>query len=203
MIIQDYLENDNNKDKLIVTKLENDIYKRIIEDVYTIGDFNYYYNEKGKVLVIKKEDEKEKENEEENCRYKIGLISAGTSDIPIAEESRIIAQEGGCDVIKSYDIGIAGIHRLFPKLKIMIEEDVKVLIVCAGMEGALASVVAGLVDIPVIGVPTSVGYGLASNGEAAIHAMLQSCAPGLSVVNIDNGFGAAIFALSIIKLIDD
>jgi len=199
LIIQDYLEDDNNKDKLIVTKLENDVYKRIIEDAHTIENFNYYYNEKGKVLVIKKKDEKEKEN----CRYKIGLISAGTSDIPIAEESRIIAQEGGCDIIKSYDVGIAGIHRLFPKLKIMIEEDVKVLIVCAGMEGALASVVAGLVDIPVIGVPTSVGYGLASNGEAAIYGMLQSCSPGLSVVNIDNGFGAAIFALSIIKLIDD
>ncbi|MDR2623565.1 MAG: nickel pincer cofactor biosynthesis protein LarB [Methanobrevibacter sp.] len=197
LIILSYLEDEDDKNKLIVTKLENDVYKRMVGDVPNIEDFNSYYNEKGKVLILKKEEKKE------NFRYKIGLISAGTSDIPIAEEARIISQEGGCEVIKYYDIGIAGIHRLFPKIRKIIEEDVKVLIVCAGMEGALASIVAGLVDIPVIGVPTSVGYGIGANGEAAAYSMLQSCAPGLSVVNIDNGFGAAIFALTIVRLLEN
>jgi NCAIR mutase (PurE)-related protein len=196
LIIQTYLEDENNKDNLIVTKLENDIYESIVNDILNIKNFSLY-NEKGKVLIIKKE----KDEKKENYKHKIGLISAGTSDIPIAEEAASILKESCCEVVKFYDVGIAGIHRLFPKIKIMIEEDVKVLIICAGMEGALASIVTGLVDIPVIGVPTSVGYGIAAKGEAAIYSMLQTCTPGLSVVNIDNGFGAAIIALKIIKLL--
>ena len=132
---------------------------------------------------------------------KVGIITAGTSDIPVAEEVKVILQQGSCEVISSYDIGIAGIHRLFPKISKMIEEEVNVIVVCAGMEGALPSVVAGLVDVPVIGVPTSVGYGIGANGKAALYSMLQSCAPGLSVVNIDNGFGAAIVALTMVQTI--
>jgi NCAIR mutase (PurE)-related protein len=130
---------------------------------------------------------------------KIGLLTAGTSDIPIAEEAKVIVEQGGCEVISSYDIGVAGIHRLFPQIAHMVEEDVCAFIVCAGMEGALPSVVAGLVDVPVIGVPTSVGYGIGADGKAALYSMLQSCAPGLSVVNIDNGFGAGVCALTIAK----
>ena len=127
-------------------------------------------------------------------RGKIGIITAGTSDVPVAEEARIVAEEAGCDVLVSYDVGVAGIHRLFSQIRRMIEEDVKAIIVVAGMEGALPSVVAGLVDVPVIGVPTSVGYGVGTGGFAALNAMLQSCAPGIAVVNIDNGFGAGYLA---------
>ncbi len=105
----------------------------------------------------------------------------------------------GCKVLNAYDVGVAGIHRLFSHVRLMIEEDVKVLIVVAGMEGALPSVVAGLVDVPVIGVPTSVGYGVGKGGFAALFSMLQSCAPGIAVVNIDNGFGAGVFATKIAK----
>ena len=126
-------------------------------------------------------------------------MTAGTSDIPIAEEAKVIVEQGGCEVISSYDIGVAGIHRLFPQIAHMVEEDVSAFIVCAGMEGALPSVVAGLVDAPVIAVPTSVGYGIGADGKAALYSMLQSCAPGLSVVNIDNGFGAGVCALTIAK----
>jgi NCAIR mutase (PurE)-related protein len=224
LIIQSYLKDKENTDNLIVTKLDLNSYKKIKKDTTnTIPNiktaFNFKYNEKGKILIIKRnketneiekkieseiENEKKIENENGNKKkYKIGLITAGTSDIPISEEVRIISEEGGCEVVKSYDVGIAGIHRLFPELKKMIEEDVKVIIVCAGMEGALSSVVAGLVNVPVIGVPTSIGYGIGSNGKAAIYGMLQSCAPGLTVVNVDNGFGAAIFALTIIKLLEN
>ena len=126
--------------------------------------------------------------------YKIGIISGGTSDIGIAEESRLMAKAMNCDSIISYDIGIAGIHRIFPTLEKMISEDVQAIVVVAGMEGALASLVASCVNVPVIGVPTSVGYGFGSNGIAALSSMLQSCALGLTVVNIDNGIGAGSFA---------
>jgi len=127
-------------------------------------------------------------------RGKIGILAAGTSDIGIAEEARLMAKSMGCETIESYDVGIAGIHRLFPALREMISENVGALVVVAGMEGALASVVTSMVNIPVIGVPTSVGYGFGSDGVAALAAMLQSCTPGLSVVNIDNGIGAGATA---------
>src|SRR5215212_926844 len=125
---------------------------------------------------------------------KIGILAAGTSDIGIAEEARLMAKSMDCETIESYDVGIAGIHRLFPALREMISENVGAIVVVAGMEGALASVVTSMVNIPVIGVPTSVGYGFGSDGVAALASMLQSCTPGLSVVNIDNGIGAGATA---------
>ncbi|MEO9277295.1 MAG: nickel pincer cofactor biosynthesis protein LarB [Nitrososphaera sp.] len=128
---------------------------------------------------------------------KVGILTAGTSDIGIAEEARLICEAMGCDCMCSYDVGIAGIHRLFPIIKKIIREDVDAIVVVAGMEGALASVVSSVVDIPVIGVPSSVGYGYGGNGTAALASMLQSCTLGLSVVNIDNGIGAGAFAANI------
>lgn len=125
---------------------------------------------------------------------KLGVIAAGTSDVPVAEEAKITAQEMGCKVWSAYDVGIAGIHRLLQPLEDMCREEVDVLVVVAGMEGALPAVVKGLVDVPVIAVPTSVGYGFGGNGVAALMSMLQSCSPGLVVVNIDNGFGAGATA---------
>ncbi|MDQ3718495.1 MAG: nickel pincer cofactor biosynthesis protein LarB [Thermoproteota archaeon] len=130
---------------------------------------------------------------------KIGVISAGTSDIGVAEEARIVSKAMGCGAITSYDIGIAGMHRLFPALKEMFKQDVGAMVVVAGMEGALASVVASMVDIPVVGVPTSIGYGFGANGVGALASMLQSCTLGLAVVNIDNGIGAGAYAASIAK----
>jgi NCAIR mutase (PurE)-related protein len=125
---------------------------------------------------------------------KIGILAAGTADIGIAEEARLMAKAMGCETLESYDVGVAGIHRLFPALKEMISENVGAIVVVAGMEGALASVVTSMVNIPVVGVPTSVGYGFGSDGVAALASMLQSCTLGLSVVNIDNGIGAGAFA---------
>ena len=130
---------------------------------------------------------------------KIGVISAGTSDIGVAEEARIVSKAMGCEAITSYDVGIAGMHRLFPTLKEMFKQDIGAIVVVAGMEGALASVVASMVDIPVIGVPTSIGYGFGANGIGALASMLQSCTLGLTVVNIDNGIGAGAFAAMIAK----
>lgn len=121
---------------------------------------------------------------------RVGILSAGTSDIPVAEEAALVAEEMGCQVTCIYDVGVAGLHRLLEPLRDLLARGVDVLIVAAGMDGALPSVVAGLVPVPVIGLPTSVGYGIGGNGLAALLSMLQTCAPGLSVVNIDNGIGA-------------
>ncbi|HHX65492.1 MAG TPA: nickel pincer cofactor biosynthesis protein LarB [Chloroflexi bacterium] len=125
----------------------------------------------------------------------VGILTAGTSDQPVAEEAAVLCREMGCTVHLVQDVGVAGIHRLFAPLRRLLDEDrVDVIIVAAGMDGALPSVVSGLADVPVIGVPTSVGYGMGGQGQAALLSMLQTCAPGLAVVNIDNGVGAGAMA---------
>lgn len=124
----------------------------------------------------------------------VGILAAGTSDIPVAEEAAALCYEMGCVVHRTYDVGVAGLHRLFEPLRAMLEAPVDAIIVAAGMDGALPSVVAGLVDVPVIGLPTSVGYGFGGGGVGALTSMLQTCAPGLAVVNIDNGIGAGAMA---------
>lgn len=129
---------------------------------------------------------------------KVAVLTAGTSDIRVAEEARAIAEEMGAEVVTAYDVGVAGIHRLFPALEKVSGADVYV--VCAGREGTLPSVVAGLVDKPVIGVPVSTGYGYMGHGQAALASMLQSCAV-ITVVNIDAGFTAGAFAARTAALI--
>lgn len=126
---------------------------------------------------------------------KVVIISAGTADLPVAEEAYLCAETLGNPMARLYDVGVAGIHRLFDNIEII--RDAAVLIVVAGMEGALPSVVGGLTDKPVIAVPTSIGYGASFNGIAALLGMLNSCASGMVVVNIDNGFGAAYAATRI------
>lgn len=127
----------------------------------------------------------------------IAILSAGTADLPVAEEAAITAELSGFQVKRLWDVGVAGIHRLLSNLPMI--ADANVLIVVAGMEGALPSVVAGLADCPIVAVPTSVGYGASFNGLAPLLTMLNSCAAGVGVVNIDNGFGAAILAGQILR----
>jgi NCAIR mutase (PurE)-related protein len=130
---------------------------------------------------------------------KIGLLAAGTADISLAEEVVVTAEVMGCTVIKAYDVGVAGIHRLYGPLTEMLEEKVSAIVVVAGMDAVLPIVVSSNVDIPVIGVPSSVGYGMGKEGMAGLMTMLQTCSPGLAVVNIDNGFGAGVFAALIAR----
>ena len=125
---------------------------------------------------------------------RLGALSAGTSDLPVLEEALAVAREMGVETLAFHDVGVAGIHRLADPLDRLRDFDPDGLIVAAGMEGALPSVVSGLVAVPVIGLPTSTGYGLGGDGTAAIMGMLQTCSPGLSVVNIDNGVGAGATA---------
>lgn len=158
-----------------------------------IGPEGMRHNKEARMIVVDRRKDKP-----ENIG-KIGVLTAGTSDIPVAEEAAQIAEVMGCEVIRGYDVGVAGIHRLLEPLKDMIMKDVTCIVVVAGMEGALPSVVAGMVSVPVIGVPTSIGYGLGAGGIGALTTMLQSCAPGLVVVNIDNGFNAGATAALIAR----
>ena len=151
------------------------------------------YDEMARVLYVRRTDETDGRS--------VAVISAGTADMPVAEEAALCASLFGHDVVRIYDVGVAGVHRLLAH-----EETIRacdVVIVVAGMEGALASVVGGLVASPVIAVPTSVGYGSSFEGLAALLAMLNSCANGVGVVNIDNGFGAACLADKILKTAAD
>ncbi len=152
-----------------------------------------HYDRARMVVINKPEYKKEKKN------GKVGLIAAGTADIPIAEEVKVTMELLGCKVITACDVGVAGIHRLFSPLEKMLKERIACIVVVAGMDGTLPAVVKGLVDIPVIGVPTSTGYGYGGKGESALMTMLQSCSPGVVVVNIDNGFGAGCAAVLIAK----
>ena len=164
---------------VLATKANKKIYAAV-KKVYPDAE----YNELAKTIVIKRGKLKLKKG-------KILVITAGTSDIPVAEEAVVTAELMGNKVEKVYDIGVAGIHRLFDiKEKIF---DSNVIIVVAGMEGALASIVGGLAARPVIAVPTSVGYGASFKGIAPLLTMMNSCAEGVVVVNIDNGFGAGYF----------
>ncbi len=153
------------------------------------SDVLFEINDKARMVVIKK-----KSFVTNSGGGKIGILTAGTSDIPVAEEAKVIAEEMGCSVFSTYDVGVAGIHRLLEPLKELLSNDVDVIVVVAGREGALASVVAGLVDVPVIAVPTSNSYGFGEKGVSALMAMLQSCSLGLAVVNIDAGVAAGAMA---------
>lgn len=165
---------------ILATRADKDAYEAVKE---VFPKAKYY--ELARIVVVNREEKKLNPG-------KILVVSAGTADLPVAEEAVITAEVLGNKVERLYDVGVAGLHRLlanYDKLK-----SANVLIVVAGMEGALASVVGGLVDRPVIAVPTSVGYGASFNGLTALLAMLNSCAAGVGVVNIDNGFGAACLA---------
>jgi NCAIR mutase (PurE)-related protein len=149
------------------------------------------FNELGKTIAIK-------QVEIEPTKTSIAVLTAGTSDMPVAEEAAVTAELFGNRVERIFDVGVAGIHRLYNNLDRI--RQARVIIVIAGMEGALPSIVGGLVDKPIIAVPTSIGYGASFNGLAALLGMLTSCASGVSVVNIDNGFGAAYIASMINKI---
>ncbi len=137
------------------------------------------------------------DGERPNLGGKAAVLCAGTSDLPVAEEAALCLEAMGAEVVRISDVGVAGLHRLLEKLPLI--RECQALIVVAGMEGALPSVVAGLVSVPVVAVPTSVGYGASFGGLAALLGMLNSCANGIATVNIDNGFGAAAFVASILR----
>ncbi|MCL1876272.1 MAG: nickel pincer cofactor biosynthesis protein LarB [Synergistaceae bacterium] len=164
-----------------VSREQNAVISRIISDAV--------YHEKANMTGVPREKFEKK-------RSGLTVVTAGSSDVPVAEEAAVTAEYMGCNAERLYDVGIAGIHRLLSHLDVL--QTSKVIIAVAGMEGALPSVVGGLVNCPVIAVPTSVGYGASFGGVAALLTMLNSCSTGVAVVNIDNGLGAGFFAARIL-----
>ncbi len=167
------------KKSVLITRLSEEKAKKIL-DKYNSA----VYHPNSKILVLN--------NKKKNLKGNIVVLAAGTSDIPVAEEAKLTAEFFGSNVKSIYDVGIAGLHRL-----IDFKDDINnanIIVAVAGMEGALPSVVAGIFGKPIVAVPTSVGYGANFKGIAPLLAMLNSCAPGVAVVNIDNGFGAGVYA---------
>jgi NCAIR mutase (PurE)-related protein len=176
--------------QIVVSKVPREYLRRFQADIGKRG-FGIELGRNSNTFLITENDNS---SYKKRIRGKIGILAAGTSDIGVAEEARLMAKAMRCMTFESYDVGIAGIHRLFKALQEIVSNSVGAIVVVAGMEGALASVVSAIVNVPVIGVPTSVGYGFGSDGVAALASMLQTCAFGLAVVNIDNGIGAGAFA---------
>jgi pyridinium-3,5-biscarboxylic acid mononucleotide synthase len=172
---------------VLATRADEETFKRVQKIMPQVQ-----YDSTARLLYLKRSDP--------SSLGQVAVITAGTSDLPVAEEAALTLELMGVKVERVYDAGVAGIHRLFDKLKLI--NTSQVVIVAAGMEGALASVVGGLTPRPVIAVPTSVGYGASFHGLAALLAMLNSCASGVAVVNIDNGFGAAAMAVAILRARD-
>lgn len=177
---------------VIISRADKNLANTIIEQFSGLANVTYY--DKGRIIAIRKHEIKELKEPP------IAIITAGTADVRVAEEARAVINELGFKTLCCYDVGIAGPQRIYFAIKKCIEEKVEVAIVVAGMEGALPSVFSSLFPGVVIGVPSSVGYGFGSGGVAALMAMLQSCTPGMVVVNIDNGVGAAIAAVLISRL---
>lgn len=175
------------RQNILGTRASPDIY-RSVRQLYPDAE----YNPLARTIVVNRGEEPAKKG-------RILVMSAGTADLPVAEEAAVTAEVMGNEVERCYDVGVAGLHRLLGKLEMI--RWAHVVIVVAGMEGALASVVGGLCEQPVIAVPTSVGYGASFNGLAALLCMLNSCASGVSVVNIDNGFGAGAMANTITRML--
>lgn len=186
--------------KKIVDKTNRAIISRLTDEQSRLlektlkKDFDIYMNSIGRIAVVRRKGFKVSV-----LPCKVGIVTAGTADISVAEEARVIVEEMGCRTVTIYDAGIAGLHRSIEAAKRLKEEDVDTAIVIAGMEGALPSLIASLLDIPIIGVPTSVGYGIGGKGKAAIFSMLQACPLGLSIVNVDNGVGAGVIAALIAR----
>lgn len=176
-----------NNSCILCTRASDEVYEKVREAVPEA-----VYHPVARLIVIR-------QNEDAVSEKTIAVITAGTSDIPVAEEAAITAEFMGNRVDRIYDVGVAGIHRLFARLDRI--RSANVIIAVAGMEGALASVIGGLVDKPVIAVPTSVGYGASFGGLSALLTMLNSCSAGIAVVNIDNGYGAGYLASKINQLI--
>ncbi|WP_019534397.1 nickel pincer cofactor biosynthesis protein LarB [Paenibacillus ginsengihumi] len=174
-------------DRVLATRVSPDKAAAVLEAVPQA-----IYRAEARALTWRREDAKANEAD----GY-IAVVCAGTSDMPVAEEAAVTAEVFGCRVERVYDVGVAGIHRLFRRLDVIRGADA--IVVAAGMEGALPSVLGGLVASPVVAVPTSVGYGASFQGLAALLSMLNACAPGIAVVNIDNGFGAGYSAALIHK----
>ena len=187
--------NENAGGAILATRISKEEYEKISS--YTFNEGSITYHEMAGIIAMRANA---MQRILPNTQMKKVVVAcAGTTDLPVAEEAAVTLEETGVRVEKVYDCGVAGLHRILNALPTLRNEEVGAVIVCAGMDGALPSVVGGLVSVPVIAVPTSVGYGVSLGGISALLTMLNSCSPGVGVVNVDNGFGAAALAFKCIK----
>ena len=181
---------------ILATRVDRELFEKVVSFRFTEGEIQYH--EMARIISMRAstitEELIQQRNEKSRLMKKVVVACAGTTDLPVAEEAAVTLSETGVQVERVYDCGVAGLHRILNALPTLRSPDVGAVIVCAGMDGALPSVVGGLVSVPVIACPTSIGYGASFNGVSALLTMLNSCAPGVGVVNIDNGFGAAALA---------
>lgn len=184
---------------ILATRVTPEMNKEIEKMSFEHGTATY--NEQARILSLRASSLEDEEATKQPSQYadRVVVATAGTTDLPVAEEAAMVLEAAGCEVDRIFDVGVAGLHRVIGALPRLQDDKVGAVIVCAGMDGALPSVVGGLVDVPVFAVPTSVGYGVSLGGVAAMLTMLNSCAPGVSVLNVDNGFGAATCAFKIIR----
>lgn len=182
---------------ILATRVSEELYNDILK--FPLKNGSITYHETAKIISMRASSLEETESEPVKPFGKIIVACAGTTDLPVAEEAAVTLEAAGCGVERLYDVGVAGLHRIVGALPTIRDPEVDCIIVCAGMDGALPSVVAGLVTAPVVAVPTSIGYGASFSGVSAMLTMLNSCAPGVGVVNIDNGFGGAALAFKCIK----
>ncbi len=183
---------------ILATRVDTELYRELSK--IPLHNGTLIYHEMAKIVEMNASSLTEEiKKEAKKDSGKIVICCAGTTDTPVAEEAAITLEAAGCDVDRIYDVGVAGLHRILNALPKLRHPDVDSIIVVAGMDGALPSVVAGLVSVPVVAVPTSIGYGACFNGMSAMLTMLNSCAPGVGVVNIDNGFGGATLAFKCVQ----
>ncbi len=189
--IKSIMEEYPRDDPLVVSRICKDHYDDVVEFAMSLGLCVETGRNCSTILVYN--------DKPATCGGLIGILTGGTSDIPVAEEVRLMCVAMGCDVLCRYDVGVAGLHRTLSALQEIVDKDADCVVVAAGMEGALATVATSMLSIPVIGIPVSVGYGYGAGGVSALGSMLQSCALGLTVVNIDGGIYAGAAAAAIVR----
>ena len=184
---------------IIATRVDSEIYRQV-KGIGPLKHGKMEYHETARIISVQanilENTSKTASNEQQQS---VVVACAGTTDLPVAEEAAITLSLSGVPVTRIYDCGVAGLHRIVSALPRLRDPNVGCVIVCAGMDGALPSVVGGLVDVPVVAIPTSVGYGMSLGGVSAMLTMLNSCSPGVGVVNVDNGFGGAVWAMKCLR----
>jgi NCAIR mutase (PurE)-related protein len=189
---------------IIATRIDKSVYDEV-EKIGPLQNGTMQYYETAKLLSVRanaledSDGNKRTDLIQSTIRKSVVVACAGTTDLHVAEEAALTLSLSGVQVTRIYDCGVAGLHRIISALPKLRDPDVGCVLVCAGMDGALPSVVGGLVDVPVVAVPTSVGYGISLGGISALLTMLNSCSPGVGVVNVDNGFGAAVWAIKCLR----
>ena len=184
---------------IIATRVDPEIYTKV-KDIGPLKHGKMEYHEIARIISVQANNlENTPKTASLEQQQSVVVACAGTTDLPVAEEAAITLSLSGVPVTRIYDCGVAGLHRIISALPRLRDPNVGCVIVCAGMDGALPSVVGGLVDVPVVAIPTSVGYGMSLGGASAMLTMLNSCSPGVGVVNVDNGFGGAVWAMKCLR----